>query len=515
MSNDLIRMVHRMGEPKVLVIGDAILDRYTWGDADRVSQEAPVVLLRAQRYEQRLGGAANLCHMLSGLGARAELAGVVGDDQDADQLRDQLRRHGVGSSAVLTDPSRPTTVKHRFMGCAQHRHPHQMLRVDREACEPLSESIQRKLLAAIRAVIAEQDIVLISDYSKGVCTAELLGEVIGLARQLGIRLIVDPMRGGDYRRYRGANCITPNRLEASQATGGTIATARDALGPARRLCGELELEAAVITLDKEGMALACSDGHSKLIPTRMRQVYDITGAGDMVLAVIGIALASGESYESALRLANVAGGLEVEKIGVTVVTREEMLADLGDLPRRNTEQKILDQRPLTNSVAQRRNAGQRIVFTNGCFDLLHAGHVRYLQHAAGQGDCLVVAINSDQSVRQLKGPGRPVVGQEDRATVLAALEVVDYVTVFDQSTPHELLRRLRPDVLVKGGNYSHQEIVGRELVESYGGLVVVGYEVRGTSSTALIKRIVAGAAAHANAAAEGNQPSDTGQHQAA
>jgi D-beta-D-heptose 7-phosphate kinase/D-beta-D-heptose 1-phosphate adenosyltransferase len=261
---------------------------------------------------------------------------------------------------------------------------------------------------------------------------------------------------------------------------------------ARQLCNELKLEAAIITLDKEGMALALASGGEQVLPTRTRQVYDITGAGDMVLAVIGMAMAAGASYEDAVRLANVAGGLEVEKVGCAIVTREEMLADLGDTRHRvGIAGKFLDRETLVREVERRRLAGQKIVFTNGCFDIMHAGHARYLNEAAALGDCLIVAINSDFSVRKLKGPTRPIICQQDRATMLAALQAVDYVTIFDEPTPHVLLERLRPDVLVKGGTYTHDQVVGWEVVEGYGGQVVVACEVKGLSTTTIVERIVA------------------------
>jgi D-beta-D-heptose 7-phosphate kinase/D-beta-D-heptose 1-phosphate adenosyltransferase len=488
MSCDLVKLVNELGSPKVLVVGDVILDRYTWGDAERVSQEAPVILLRADKREQRLGGAANVCNMLQGLGARPTLAGVVGDDADGDQVRDELRRADVGCSGVLTDASRPTTVKERFMGRAQHRHPHQILRVDKEVRDSLSEVMEARLLSAISEQLPQQDIVLISDYAKGVCTTHVLAEVIAISRKAGKRVLVDPIRGSDYSRYIGASSMTPNRLEASLATGGKIHTAADAIPLARKLCDELKMEAGIITLDKEGMALAHCDGHSGVFSTRQRQVYDITGAGDMVLVVIGVALAAGASYDDAIRLANVAGGLEVEKVGCAIVTRDEIFGDLGG-NRFRVDGKVLGRETLVREVGRRRDAGHRIVFTNGCFDILHAGHVRYLLEARTHGDCLVVAINSDATVHRIKGPTRPIISQADRASMLAALEVVDFVTVFDESTPHALLHLLRPDVLIKGGTYSHDQVVGWEVVEAYGGQVVVGCEVKGLSTTAIIDAV--------------------------
>ncbi len=302
------------------------------------------------------------------------------------------------------------------------------------------------------------DIVLISDYDKGVCTPGLLAAVIAAARARGLRTLADPIRGSDYRKYHGCSAITPNRLEAGLATGRVLGDTASALQGAAQLREQLDLEAAIVTLDKEGMALAHADGRAEVFPTRPRQVYDITGAGDMVLAVLGMALAAGADYEAAIRLANIAGGLEVEKIGVATVTREEILRDLLHSGSGHSEygpglEKVRSRASLLAELQSRRGLGQRIAFTNGCFDVLHAGHVQYLQEARAQADLLVVGLNSDASVRALKGPDRPVNSVESRALVLAALEAVDYLVIFDEATPLELIHVLRPDVLVKGADY--------------------------------------------------------------
>jgi D-beta-D-heptose 7-phosphate kinase / D-beta-D-heptose 1-phosphate adenosyltransferase len=488
-SSHLLEIVQNLGAPRILVLGDAILDRYIWGDAERVSQEAPVILLRADHDEIRLGGAANVANMVRGLGAEVSLATVVGDDTDGSTLKRELEKSGIGSEAVVGDASRPTTVKERFIGKAQNRHPHQMLRVDRETRTPLEAPIARALLARVLAAIPHHQAVLISDYGKGVCTPEIVGQVIAAARDAEVPVIVDPRPGNDYALYSGATAITPNRLETRMATGREIRTGEDALAAGRMLCCELDLDHAYITLDSDGIALVMADGTERLLPTRKRQVYDITGAGDMVLAAIGVGLAAGVDRVEIGRLANVAGGLEVERVGVVPITREEILADIL-ANSRSTPDKVCVVGDLEKHVAARRTLGQRIVFTNGCFDILHAGHVACLQQAAEEGDCLIVAINSDDSVRRLnKGPERPIFKQQHRAAMLAALEAVDYVVVFDEATPHALLKRLQPDLLVKGGTYRDDEIVGRELVESYGGGVKALGEIPGISTTRIVERL--------------------------
>jgi D-beta-D-heptose 7-phosphate kinase/D-beta-D-heptose 1-phosphate adenosyltransferase len=493
---DLVELVQRLGSPRVLVLGDVMLDRYVWGNAERISQEAPVILLRADRREERLGGASSVATMLQALGAKTSVVGVVGSDGDGFHSRRLLTDLGIDAEGVVTDPDRPTSVKERYIGRAQAKHPQQMIRVDYESREAVGDAVERQLADALVSKIRETDIVLVSDYDKGVCTPGLLRVAIEVARSRGIRVIADPTRGGDYRKYRGCSSMTPNRLEAGLATNREIRTTDDALASAAQLRDTLELEAGIVTLDKDGMALAHRDGRSAIFPTRPRQVYDITGAGDMVMATLGLALAAGADYDPAIRLANIAGGLEVEKIGVATVTRGEILADLLHAPFRSAERipgaaKVLDAQRLRAELDARREKGQKVAFTNGCFDVLHAGHVQYLAEARRQADCLVVAINSDESVRQLKGPTRPLNAVEARALVLAGLQDVDYVTIFADATPAAVIEAVRPDVLVKGADYKKSEVVGAEFVESYGGRVHLANLRDGFSTTSLIERMKA------------------------
>lgn len=489
MAQHLAELLKQLGHPRVLVLGDAILDRYIWGNAERVSQEAPVILLRADHDETRLGGAANVANMLRGLETDVTLVTVIGDDYYAGTMRQELEQAGIDGSLVLTDPTRPTTVKERFMGRAQNRHPHQMLRVDREVRDLLSAELSERLLDALRSALSTHQAVLVSDYGKGVCTPEIVKATIAACRKAGVPVIVDPRPGTDYTLYHGATAITPNRLETKLATGIEVRTIDDAVTAGLRLCRQLTLDHAYITLDSDGMVVVQADGSATHVPTRKRQVYDITGAGDMVLATIGVGLAAAVAPVDIARLANVAGGLEVERVGVVPITRQEMLADIHANDRSGRD-KVCTLEELEAHLAQRRKLGQKIVMTNGCFDILHAGHVEYLQQAAREGDCLVVAINSDASIRTLnKGPDRPIFPEQQRAAMLAALEAVDHVIVFEQSTPHVLLERLKPDLLVKGGTYSHHEIVGWELVEAYGGKVKPLGQVPGLSTTRIVERL--------------------------
>lgn len=487
---DLLSALESIGNPQILVIGDFILDQYTWGNAERISQEAPVILLRADRQEKKLGGAGNVCQVLGNLGARVSCAGILGVDEAGNCIRKLLQELQLDCQMLLPDSLRPTTIKERFMGRAANRHPHQILRVDREICEPISPSLERDLLAQILETIAEFDAILISDYAKGLITPSLLRRVIARANDLCIPVVIDPASPRDYSIYRGATLMTPNRAEAREATGLPTEKPVEALQAAQKLCEIAELDMAIVTLDRDGMVLADRNGRANLFPTDPRAVYDITGAGDVVLATIGICIAAGQSGETAVRLANIAAGIAVEQIGAAAVHRDQLRSRLI-AQRQPVEVKLLDLPQLARIVTMAHSTGKRVVFTNGCFDLLHVGHISYLHEAAALGDLLVVGLNSDRSVQRLKGPKRPVIGQRQRAAILSALQCVDFVMIFDSEDPLEVIETIRPDVLVKGGDYQPEEIVGRELVESYGGIVVTTPLVEGVSTTGILNLAVA------------------------
>lgn len=495
--HDLAHVLDGLGRPRILVLGDLVLDRYTWGNAERVSQEAPVIVLRADCREARPGGAANVANMLVGLEAEVSSAGVVGKDPAGDELRRLLVAAGVDCRAVLEDARRPTSVKERFVGRAGSRHPNQILRVDHESCEPLGESVEARLIEQVEVLVPWHDAILISDYGKGVCTPRLLRAAIDAANLVRVPVIVDPCRSCPLEHYRGVTVIKPNRAEAERATGLAIDKPAEALEAGRQLCQKLEARMALITLDRDGMVLVERNGCGEVFPPNQpRAVYDITGAGDMVLATIGLCLAAGVEPADAVQLANVAAGLEVERAGVAVVYRDEIRAELLS-GRQAGACKIVTSGQAAKLLAGHRRQGEKIVFTNGCFDLLHVGHVNYLTEAASLGGVLVVAVNSDASVRRLKGPGRPVIGEPDRAAMLAALACVRYVIVFDDETPCRLLEAIRPDVLVKGGTYTPEEVVGHQIVESYGGTVCVTALVEGISTSNILASLARGESARA------------------
>tara|TARA_Y100001934_G_C12337765_1_gene768528 strand:- start:507 stop:1988 length:1482 start_codon:yes stop_codon:yes gene_type:complete len=483
---DLLATLDQIGQPNILVIGDFMLDRYTWGNAERVSQEAPVLLLQVDKEEEKLGGAGNVCQALSHLGARVMAAGILGSDFSGDSIRSMLTEIGVDCELLAADPKRPTTTKNRFMGRAANRHPHQILRVDRETHTEMPPALIGTMIHKIEKKIADIDAILLSDYDKGSLSPLLVRRVIDLARQQQIPIIVDPAASRDYTLYRGATLMTPNRSEAEHATGMTINDPLDAILSARSICAIAELQMAIVTIDKDGMVLAERNGEGNIFPIDPRSVYDITGAGDIVLATVGLCIAAKKSGPIAARLANIAAGIAVEQVGAAMIEREELRQRL--IARRPPmENKLVELLHAKKIVDVHRATGKRIVFTNGCFDLLHVGHITNLHQAAELGDLLVVGLNSDHSVRQLKGDNRPVIGQRDRAAILAALQCVDYVIIFNQDAPLELIEVLRPDVLVKGGDYEKSQIVGKELVESYGGIVITTPLVEGVSTTRILE----------------------------
>ena len=487
---DLLAALDQIGQPNILVIGDFMLDRYTWGNAERVSQEAPVLLLQVDAEEEKLGGAGNVCQALSHLGARVLAAGILGSDHSGDSIRSMLSEIDVDCQLLVADPARPTTTKNRFMGRAANRHPHQILRVDRETDNELPTHLTEMMLRGIEEKIVGCDAILLSDYNKGSLSPSLLRKVIELARQRSIPIIIDPAVDRDYALYRGATLMTPNRAEAEQASGMTINDPVEAVQSAHAICKVADLEMAIVTIDKDGMVLADRSGQGNIFPIDPRSVYDITGAGDIVLAMVGLCIAAQQSAATAARLANIAAGIAVEQVGAAVLQRDELRQRL--LARSQPiENKLIELSQGKKIVDVHRATGKRIVFTNGCFDLLHVGHITYLHQAAELGDLLVVGLNSDRSVRRLKGINRPVIGQRDRAAILAALQCVDFVIIFDQDNPLELIEVLRPDVLVKGGDYKTAQMVGRDLVESYGGLVITTPLVEGVSTTRILNAATA------------------------
>jgi D-beta-D-heptose 7-phosphate kinase/D-beta-D-heptose 1-phosphate adenosyltransferase len=484
---NLLKAVTGLGSPRVLLVGDFMLDVYVYGDAERISPEAPVLVLKVNRTDYGCGGAGLVAANVCALGGAPLCVGVVGSDENAEKLKNLLQEKGADTSGLVATPERPTTTKQRLIGLAQHRHQQQLFRMDYEETEPLTRQQYDKLADIYKDKLQQADIVCLQDYNKGVLAETFCRQAISQAAKARKKVLVDPSPIADYSKYAGATLITPNRQETRLGVGFEIKTVEDAARAARQLVKKLKLESIVITLDKEGAYLKSPDfdGH---VPTRPRNVYDVTGAGDTVLATLALMLAGGCDYKTSAQLSNIAGGIEVEKFGGATVTLDEIISEIAYLNRGNVG-KVRSADLLAAELAWRRKKNQTIVFTNGCFDVIHRGHIEFLKFCKAQGDVVVVGLNSDRSVKVIKGPDRPIHNQLDRAAVLAALETVDYITIFDEPDPLDLIKKVRPDVLVKGRDWRKKGVVGADFVKSYGGSVVLAPLVKGKSSTKVIEKM--------------------------
>jgi D-beta-D-heptose 7-phosphate kinase/D-beta-D-heptose 1-phosphate adenosyltransferase len=479
-----------VGPVRVMVAGEVILDRYLHGDVSRISAEAPIPILHVTRREEKPGNAGFVMANLRALGAEVSALSVVGGDRDGRLLREIFRGLGIGMRTLLTDPERRTTVKTRMLGSVQaaNRATQQLLRVDEEDTRAVGSALERDLVASLKRELPRVDGVLIADINKGLLTPKLMRALIDGANRRKVPVIVDPRITEDFSIYRGATAITPNRFETETATGIKL-TDRDAWRAAgEKLIRELGLQACLITLDRDGMYLVEDGGPGIYIPTAPREVYDVTGAGDVVLSTFGLFSIAGLGFSSAARMANLAASIEVTRLGTEVISREDLARALTP-QHQSYERKIVSPEELKTALARDRRNGKAVVFTNGCFDLIHAGHLRLLNFARAQGDLLVVGLNSDRSVRELKGKGRPIYPAAERARILAAMEAVDYVILFDEPRAEKVVRLVRPDVLVKGEDYRGQVVDGQKFIESYGGRVALAPLVEGKSTTETIKSL--------------------------
>ena len=479
--SSLLATLDRYQGMHVWVVGDLMLDEYVMGAVERISPEAPVPVVRVRDTEHRLGGAANVARQVAALGAVVSLAGVIGDDAAGDDFLRLCAVSNIDTRAVVRLPERRTTRKLRILG-----HSQQLLRLDWEDVKPCAPQDTVRMVSKLAGGARPQAIIL-SDYAKGVLTSETIASVTALRGEAPV--VVDP-KHRDFSRYRGATTITPNLRELEAAAGQPLDVddTKAIAAAARPLAQAAGLDAMVVTLGDRGMLVVPLQGQDIAVPAIQRAVYDVTGAGDTAISVLALSLAARASLLEAAQLANAAAGVSVGQIGAVAVDA----ASIRDALAARPDNKILSRDDLVARAATWRMAGKRIVFTNGCFDLLHAGHLSLLSQSAKLGDILVLAINSDASVRRLKGPERPLVPQEDRAAVLAALGFVDAVTIFDEDTPLEVLQSIRPHILVKGGDYRLDQVVGRELMEATGGRVVLVPLTPEKSTTALVERIRSG-----------------------
>ena len=459
--SELLAALSRFGAFRSLVIGDFMLDELVHGDASRLSPDAPVPVLRVERTERHGGGASNVAACMAELGGLVTCCGVVGGDSAGAHLTRSLESSGCSTDGMVIDADRPTTVKQGLVGLAQDRHRQKMFRVDIESQAPLSSSTSEALDKKIESLLPHAEVICIEDYGKGVCSPERCAAIITAASRHGLPVMVDPAAIVDYDRYRGATVMTPNLTEARRACANWPGTPESPEDMAVAMLDRLDLQAIVITLDRHGALLLVRGGTPQTIPTIPRDVYDVSGAGDMVLAALAAGRAHDLSWPDCVLLANAAAGLEVERFGAQPIPLPPIVREVLRMTS-TIEGKVRDRQAMAVELAAHRDAGHRVVLTNGCFDVIHAGHVAYLRDARSQGDVLVVGVNVDDQVHAMKGDGRPVYRLEDRMAILSELACVDFVVAFDEPTAHQLIDELMPDLYVKGGDYAPEEITEYE-----------------------------------------------------
>jgi D-beta-D-heptose 7-phosphate kinase/D-beta-D-heptose 1-phosphate adenosyltransferase len=488
---DLEALSTAIARQTVLCVGDLMLDEFVYGEVSRVSPEAPAPVIAVQRSETNIGGAGNVARNVASLGARCILVALIGEDETGTRLKAALAQESLIESVLVCDPARPTTRKVRFV--SEHFSTH-MLRADWELASPASADVEQKLIDAILPLLPRVDIVLLSDYAKGVLTARVLRNVIDAARKLGKRVIVDP-KSNNFAIYRGATLLTPNRKEFAEATRSRADTETSISAAAQDVMQLADCEAVLVTQSEHGMTLVPRNGETIHVPAHPTKVRDVSGAGDTVAAVLAAALAAGADWEIALRMATAAAAVAVGKKGTAIVTPVELRRKILPHAFLAAEEKIVaTEGELDEHLKEWRKQGLRIGFTNGCFDILHPGHVKLLTAARAACDRLIVGLNSDASVKRLKGEDRPMQNERARAEVLAALEAVDLVVFFEEDTPIKLITQIKPSALVKGGDYTRERVVGHEIVEAGGGEVILVDVLPGFSTTSLVNRARGGKA---------------------
>jgi len=467
----------RSKKPHIAVIGDLMIDHYIWGSCERISPEAPVQVVNVNRESTVLGGAGNVINNLASLGAEISVFSVIGDDAHASEMQALLEKTDTKNIALISEKGRRTTKKSRIIASNQ-----QVIRYDDESIENISLASQVALLDALKAALFHVDVVLLSDYGKGVLTPNLTRDIISLVKAMNKLILVDP-KGSDYSKYRGATLLTPNKKEAVLATNIEIVDEVSLKRALTHLKEELELDYSIITLSEDGIGLL--DTKMQVIPTVAREVFDVTGAGDTVLASLGVALASDFKVEEACEFANKAAAVVVAKVGSATVTLNEIEEYEHSLNQGQSESKIKNFEQIERIAKRLKEQGRQIIFTNGCFDILHRGHATYLQKAKELGDILILGLNSDESIRRLKGESRPINNLEDRAFLIGALESIDFVVPFSEDTPYELIKLIKPNILVKGADYEGKEVVGSDVADE---VVLIEFVV-GKSTTKLIEKI--------------------------
>lgn len=470
-------MININFKPNILVIGDLMIDHYLWGSCDRISPEAPVQVVNVKKENSVLGGAGNVINNLVSLGSSVEVISVIGDDSVANELKTLLSNIGVAFDNLVVEKGRKTSKKSRLMASNQ-----QVLRYDSESVDEISKNSANKILEILEKNIKNYSAIILSDYKKGVLTTTLTQDIIKLANRNKIKVLADP-KGKDFSKYKGAYTLTPNKKEAMEATNIDIKDEKSLVEALKSLKQNCNLEVSLITLSEQGIAIF--DDELFTSPTAAREVFDVTGAGDTVIASITFALSCGVDIKKAIYFANLAAGVVVGKIGSATASLDEIYEYESQLNKSSSSSHIKTFDEIEKLAKKLHSQGKRIVFTNGCFDILHVGHVKYLEEAKSYGDVLILGLNADSSVRKLKGSSRPINSQDDRAYILASLESVDYVVIFEEETPYELIKLIKPHVLVKGGDYEGKEVVGQDIADE---LKLVQF-VDGKSTTNTIKRI--------------------------
>jgi D-beta-D-heptose 7-phosphate kinase / D-beta-D-heptose 1-phosphate adenosyltransferase len=463
--------------PKILVIGDLIVDHYLWGSCDRISPEAPVQVVNVKKESVVLGGAGNVINNLQSLGAHVDILSVIGVCKVSKELTEMIKDIKVDTKYLITQDDRITSKKTRIIAAHQ-----QVVRYDIESNKEIDNNSQTSLLQTFNEVIKSFDLVLLSDYGKGILTFDLTQSIIKSAKQNQKKVLVDP-KGKNYSKYKGAYLLTPNKKEASEATNIPITDNKALSSALLALKKKCELSISIITLSEEGVAIF--DDELRILPTAAKEVFDVTGAGDTILASLGFAISCDIEINKAVQFANLASGVVVGKIGSATVTLNEIFDYESSLKKSYSNEHIKSWDEIDQIVREFKNKDKKIVFTNGCFDILHIGHVKYLEKSKSFGDILILGLNSDDSVRRIKGQNRPINTETDRAYILASLEVVDYLVIFDESTPINLIKLIEPDVLVKGGDYEGKKIVGEEIAKE---LKLVKF-IDNNSTTKIIERI--------------------------
>ncbi|MGH2279437.1 D-glycero-beta-D-manno-heptose-7-phosphate kinase [Aliarcobacter sp. ERUVET-7] len=470
-------MIKLNKKPNILVIGDLMIDHYLWGSCDRISPEAPVQVVNVKKESSVLGGAGNVINNLVTLGSVVDVISVIGNDSVANELKSLLEKIDVPTSNLVVENNRKTSKKSRLIASQQ-----QVLRYDMESIDDINENSHKQIIQTLEKNIDKYSSIILSDYGKGVLTTNLTKEIIKIANKNSIKVLVDP-KGKDYSKYKGSYTLTPNKKEAMEATNIDIKDENSLIEALKSLKTQCNLEVSLITLSEQGIAIF--DDELTIKPTVAREVYDVTGAGDTVIASIAFALGNNLDIKDAIYFANLAAGVVVGKIGSATTTLDEIYEYEYSLHKSNSTSHIKTFDEIKTLASKLHSQGKKIVFTNGCFDILHVGHVKYLEVAKSYGDVLILGLNADSSVRKLKGPTRPINTQDDRAYILASLESVDYVVIFEEETPYELIKLIKPHVLVKGGDYEGKEVVGQDIADE---LKLVQF-VDGKSTTNTIKRI--------------------------